>query len=90
MMYRWPPTDAIAACRRGKFMGVWRCHCFWERSYSRTEHRCGEPFTTHTLPCNRAVQRLLHAMRSRLGPFLSLFQSIPHPEATQNHRATTA
>ena len=67
MMYRWPPTDAIAACRRGRFMGVWRCHCFWERSYSRTEHRCGEPFTTHTLPCDRIVQRLLHMTPRKLG-----------------------
>ena len=51
MMKRRLPTDAMAACRRGAFMGAWRTHCLRDRSYSSTEHRCGEPFTTHIFPC---------------------------------------
>ena len=51
MMYTLPPTEAMAACRRGAFMGAWRTHCLRDRSYSSTEPRWGEPFTTHTFPC---------------------------------------
>ena len=62
MMYTRPPTEAMAACRRGAFMGAWRTHCLRERSYSSTEHRWGEPFTTHTFPCTCRTVVGLHAL----------------------------
>lgn len=46
-----PAAEAMAACRRGVSSGRQRSQCLRERWYSSTLHRCGDPFTTHRLPC---------------------------------------
>jgi hypothetical protein len=46
-----PAAEAMAACRRGVSSGRQRSQCLRERWYSSTLHRCGDPFTTHKLPC---------------------------------------
>lgn len=58
MTQKWPAAEAMAACRRGVSRERQRSQHLRDLWYSSTEHRWGDPFTTHRFPYIK--QRVSH------------------------------